>query len=157
MTKRIEDLAEPDVAERLGMPLEELRELRKGMKEGAEWKRLGAGVVYLPRGVTALLGLLQLEELPPKKKGGPVCLWVRRLVRNPRILLAVAEPEEVRARDGVAELRVRVRDSRHYAIGMALEPCRHLEADLYAYEGRAPRSKKTALVDAGKKEGGSVL
>lgn len=154
----IEDLKfetnETDLAEVLGVSINELRTLRAGAPEGRAWVRKGRAVFWSQEGVDGLrcsLGGVALE----KKEGAALrVLWVKLRVRNPKMLIAVATAEEVRGADA-GRYRVRVRDASRFAVGQCLEGCRHVQADLYAFEGRVPRSRKLVRMPE-KKEGGAL-
>ena len=144
---------ESDMPDVLGLSLNELRTLREGLSEGTDWIRKGRAVFYTEAGSARLLEILNISKIAEKKEGARERreLWVKLLVRNPRMLMAVATFEEVRGADA-GRFRVQVRDASKFVPGMRLDACRHLQADLYVFEGQAPRNRKLAFL---KKTGGA--
>lgn len=140
---------EATVAERLGVARAVLRDLRKNgaVIEGEHWHRgENQAVEYLPAGIKKIAADLGLGDGSPAPDvleeiaAAPthVELVIYRTVRNHRLVLAVRTPEELRACNP-SLLRVSVKNSKKMRPGMVLELCRHVSADLYAFEGRKPR------------------
>lgn len=137
---------ETDLPARFGVALDQIRAMRKGLSEGPDWIRKDRAILYTPEGLERLASALQVPNpfASEKKEGAAILerrvLFVKRKVTNPKILMAVGTEGEVR---GVAAaiFRVRVRDASMFIPGNRLEPCRHVQADLWAFEGVAPRRR----------------
>lgn len=142
---------EATVAQRLGVPRSVLRALRKkengaaGVEEGAHWLRgENQAVEYTQAGIAELMRIFadsppsnaEIEELTAAPTH--VALYVARTVANKRLVLAVQELGEVK-NPKASLLRVQVKNSKKMRPGMVLDLCRHVSADLYAFEGRKAR------------------
>jgi len=151
---------EAAVASRLGVSRDDLRELRKkekgagGLEEGVHWQRGdNKAVLYTQAGIAEAMRIIA-ESLPTQeeieeafKAPVRVRLHVARIVSNKSIVLAVRTAEEVRSPKGL--LRVQVKNSKKMRPGMILDVCRHLNADLYAFEGRKARRPNTPAPESG--------
>lgn len=142
------------VAQRLGVSRDELRALRKkekgaGLREGAHWSRgENKAIEYTQAGIAEAMRILadaaptqdELEGIAAAPQRA--VLHIARLVTNRRLVLAVADPADVR-NPKAALLRVQVKNSKKMRPGMVLDRCRHISADLYAFEGRKARKPTT--------------
>lgn len=146
---------ESELAETLGLAQSVLKAQRASLPlvRGTDWQLVRNRVCYTREAREKILSGLQVVSLPaaagPEKSaiGGPAAslapleqfrpdlaaLVCVKLPRNRRILLA-------RLAGGAphALVRVRVKDSGKFTPGMELQ-ARHLAADLYQFEGHAPR------------------
>jgi hypothetical protein len=138
------------VASRLGLSMQDVKDLKESIPliDGEDLRQVGNYLQISKKGAAKLMGYLGVsegtEEAFEKKEGAElVPLYVLRLVKNPRLLLAVETAAEVRgAFSGQARvLRVQVRDNTKFSPGMLMETCRHVQADLYRFEGRPPRRR----------------
>lgn len=140
------------VADRLGLSMQDVMDLKEQIPllDGEDIRSVGTYLQISKKGAAKLMGYLGVSEGAEsafeKKEGAAeelVPLYVLRVVKNPRILLAVETREEVRGADsGQARvLRVQVRDNTKFSPGQLMETCRHVQADLYRFEGRPPRRR----------------
>lgn len=118
--------------------------------DGEDIRSVGTYLQISKKGAAKLMGYLGVSEgtesaFEKKEEAAAdlVPLYVLRVVKNPRILLAVETREEVRGEaSGQARvLRVQVRDNTKFSPGQLMETCRHVQADLYRFEGRPPRRR----------------
>ena len=131
---------ERELAPRLGVTREVLRDLRKRLLSSDEYEQQGRDVIISHGGVAKLTGAV-LEKREGEKNGVEIdveqpeecALKVFRNAANTRIVLAKKEGAE-------DMLRVRVRNNGHFVPGMPLR-ARHIEGDLYELVGRCPRFK----------------
>ena len=135
-----------DLADQLGVSLGDLSELldHLPLADGLEKRNAGGSLEISKKGAARIqdhLGISVPIVLEKKEAAPLVTLFVRRIVRNKRMVLAVASAAEVMAKAGVQELRVEVRDNTNFTPGMVLEGCRHVQADLYHLAGRPPRRR----------------
>lgn len=112
-------------AEALGLPVAELRRLRK--KSLPDLKRWDEDSIKK-------MAELIAGDVPVADPAGQTFarLRVERTVPNPNIVLAMC---------GEMPVRVRVRSSANFVRGMYIEGARHVDGDLWAYEGKLPRLK----------------
>ena len=143
-------ILERDLAQQLGLSLDQLAETRKAsLKHGVAWKLVSGSVCYSEAGQAQLFGLLKISSetpfspapaqpavdsapnAPAGLSAGDVreLVCVRRYSINFRILVAKLDGKEQ---------RVRVRDSRNFTAGMKLQ-CRFVQDDLWDLAQRLPR------------------
>lgn len=133
-SKGAEFVAENELATALGVPLERLRAVRMEAVEPSETKKEGRRVLLSRMAVDRVSELLRCPEvvLEKKEEGGAVAARVARIPVNPRIVFARLDSGE--------EIRVRVRDSKKFVVGMMLK-ARAGDGGVYLLEGRGPRFK----------------
>jgi hypothetical protein len=136
------NILERDLAGKLGVTRDVLRDLRKRVLEAEDFAQQGRDVMIHADGVAKITGALA-EKNGAEKKAVAIeiddeesfVLLVHKLPPNRRIVLAKKEEA-----DDEQVMRVRVRDNGHFVPGMRLR-CRHLDGDLYELVGRCPRFK----------------
>jgi hypothetical protein len=133
-SKEAEFVAENELATALGVPLDRLRAVRMEAVEPSETKKEGRRVLLSRMAVERVSELLRCPEvvLEKKEEGGAVAARVSKVPMNPRIVFARLESGE--------EIRVRVRDSKKFVVGMMLK-ARAGDGGVYLLEGRGPRFK----------------
>jgi hypothetical protein len=135
-------ISEAAAAEMLGLRQDVVHDLRERiLKKGGRHYLLDEGVMKItPDGMLALRdAVLKTAE----KKGVPAevpeavfrDLVVEGVVPNPRIVMAHLDGDEGK------KVRVRVRSNRLFCRGMKMTGARMVSETLYAWEGRAPRSR----------------
>ena len=129
-----------EAAEQVGISMSDLRKIRaEKLTEGLHWVAVGNGQHLTQDGVQALSALLtlQVEETAglaqPAQPRQAITLHVRRLVRNPRLLMCSVE------KDGPPDVRLKVRDASRFRPGMVLDSCFHDHDDVFTFEGKMPR------------------
>jgi hypothetical protein len=134
-------IAERELAERLGVPVDRVRELRSDVFAKKEGRR----ILISPEGVKSISEALADESavgsLVLEKKGAGEELGdegdeyfevvTKKIPMNPRLVLGewLGQP-----------VRVRVPDSKKFVPGMRMK-CRLVEGDVMALVGRGPRFK----------------
>lgn len=147
---------ESELAELLGVAQDVLKAQRKALllTRGADWDLVKNAVTYTEAAAKKILAALQAGSppaepaavdpatigepaeppaLPEKAAPAIVDALCAKLPRNRRIIIA-----RLGAGREAPLVRVRVKDSSNFRVGMELK-ARHLAADLYELEGKAPR------------------
>lgn len=145
-------LTEEAAADMLGIPLKELRELRKRLllPDVGYKKESGGRVRLTPEGMKALANTPRAFE---KKGVGAGQRWreeeedvdmealvlrdivVESIPVNPHLVMG-----RVRYEDGDTEVvRVRVKANRNFTRGMMLRDCRQVERTLWSFDAACPR------------------
>jgi hypothetical protein len=76
-------------------------------------------------------------EIEGKKiRADLVTLRVQRITKN-RLMMLADDPSGKE----LSPVRLKVRDTEKYVVGMMVPGCRQIEADLWVYAGREPRSR----------------
>lgn len=146
MTDRILDIRnwipESEVAETLGISRASLRITRETLTEGSDFaKKTGGQIVFSPSTVAAIANLPKKEAAGLAFKPVLQTLYVRKKVPNPRILLCVRTPEEVRSLQAVEIITLRVKRGDAFVPGMKLTDCREITPCVFDYCGKTPRRK----------------
>lgn len=128
---------EAKVAEALGISRERVRALREQHLDAEDWSTRGNAVVLSARGLEKITAAAQAEGAPGLVQAGPVAavrLVVRKLCRNPRLMVAAV------TREAVETVVVRVRDNSAFMPGMEFEAV-GLGDGSFQFTGRLPRSR----------------
>lgn len=128
---------EGKVAQSLGLSRERVRALREQHLSAEEWSTRGNAVVLTAAGLEKITAAAQAEAASAPVAAGPVepvRLIVRKVCRNPRMMLAVA-----RASDE-ATVVVRVKDNSAFMLGMVFDAV-PVEDGTFQFVGRLPRSR----------------
>jgi hypothetical protein len=145
---------ESRLAEKLGVGREVLRGIRKGLREGEDWRLIDGSVQVSESGVRAMELALGGEACRavvvwtgPKR----VRVRVARMLRNPRVVEAVpVDACSVRAdRLDNGRMRLRVGNKRRRLCAGLIVEAEWVQADLWEMVGRAPRSARAAQRAAG--------
>lgn len=130
------DVWETHLPQRLGVSLDDLRELRVGcLREGVHWKKIKRRVTYCAQGVQALTEALEASEPPESAAASPgdvaedsgpvraavttVTLVVFRGAQKNAHIIEAHLPDTNPA-DPQQRLRVRVKHSEHFVRGMQI-------------------------------------
>ncbi len=125
-----ETISESELAQTLGISRGELKRLRESLVEGEHYKRTPE-IVFLASGIDLIL---------EKINAGASAVQVPALAKL-TILQQVLNPRLVLAQHGNLRVRVKVPHTakgNHFRAGDIIQ-ARHVEGDLWAYHGPAPR------------------
>jgi len=129
---------EGKVAQSLGLSRERVRALREQHLTPEEWSTRGNAVVLTAAGLEKIAAAVKAEaaQAEPVQAGPvePTRLMVRKLCRNPRLMLAVTSAT------AEASVVVRVKDNTAFMLGMVFDAL-PLADGTYQFTGRLPRSR----------------
>lgn len=147
-------MLEAAFCEVLGVHRDRLRGIRSGLVEGTHWQKRGRAIVWLSEGqaearrrVLEAVGGEMASEIPRveavlepagEKMRTVGRLKVVRRVLNPRIVMASPLGDLMGDGRGAAIVRVRVRSSANFVVGMVLQ-AQQVKGDLWELCGRCPR------------------
>lgn len=125
-----------EISQVTGLAHSRVKEIRLGFDEGTDWVRAGKESTWTDQGIARLQEFLNLAEkiaAPEKKPPAETTLHVAKIPMNPKILLCSIE------KNGPPTLRLRVRSTVNFRVGMEVDRCRHEGGDVYTMGRNCPR------------------